>query len=234
MADFSNRPEIVAGLRRQRATLDAARADGARLLGWKVGFGAPAALQKFTLPAPLTGYLLQGNERASGAHVDIAAWTKPAAEPEIAIRLGRDLRADASLEEARAAISAMAPAIELADVTFPPDDIAEILAGNIYQRHVICGPFDETRAGGRLDGVTGLVDLDGAVSAAPTDLESNTGRLVELVQHVGEVLPLMGERLRAGEIIIAGSVIPPIFLTPAHRALAFHLAPLGSVSVRLG
>src|SRR6266508_4470699 len=40
------------------------------------------------------------------------------------------------------AIASIGPAIELADVDFPPDDVEMILAGNIYNRYVILGSMD--------------------------------------------------------------------------------------------
>jgi 2-keto-4-pentenoate hydratase len=228
---FADDARIAAGLAAQRTVLDAALAGGSQLLGWKVGFGAPAALTAMTLSAPLTGFLLAENQRPSGATCSIGTWTKPAAEPEIAVRLGRDIEPGGTRDEARAAIDALAPAIELADVTFPPTDVAEVLAGNIYQRHVVLGAFDIARAHANLDGVVGHVRLDGQDTAATTDLEANTGRIVDIVRHVADVLPLIGQRLRAGQIIIAGSIVPPIFLTREHRDLRFALDTVGEVVV---
>jgi 2-keto-4-pentenoate hydratase len=41
------------------------------------------------------------------------------------------------------------------------------------------------------------------------------------------------ERLRAGQLIIAGSLTPPLFLDADDDALSFALEPIGSVSLRL-
>ena len=51
-------PRIAAGMRRQSALRHERLASGAKLAGWKVGFGAPAAKEKLKLAAPLTGFLL--------------------------------------------------------------------------------------------------------------------------------------------------------------------------------
>ena len=53
--------------------------------------------------------------------------------------------------------------------------------------------------------------------AQASDLEANTGDLVDLARHVADVLAAFGERLRAGEIIICGSVVPPLFTEPHDR-----------------
>jgi 2-keto-4-pentenoate hydratase len=46
------------------------------------------------------------------------------------------------------------------------------------------------------------------------------------------VLAAFGERLRAGEVIITGSVVPPIAIEPDEDGLAFALDPVGTISVR--
>src|SRR5438067_3521539 len=42
-----------------------------------------------------------------------------------------------------AAIAALGPAIELADLNPPPDDVEVVLAGNIFHRRVILGRSEE-------------------------------------------------------------------------------------------
>ena len=82
---------IAAGMRAQLELRRRAIAQGARPIGWKVGFGAPAALAKFALTAPLLGFMLDRNVLAPGATVSLAGWVKPAAEPEIAVEIAVDL-----------------------------------------------------------------------------------------------------------------------------------------------
>jgi 2-keto-4-pentenoate hydratase len=53
------------------------------------------------------------------------------------------------------------------------------------------------------------------------------------VRHVADVVTAGGERLRAGQFIIAGSLTPPLFLDPSDRALTFALEPIGTVACRL-
>ncbi len=218
---------MTAQLDRRRARLDA----GESLLGWKVGFGAPAAMERLAIEAPLVGFLTSGALLESGAMVSIADWAGPVAEPEVAVHLGRDLPGGADLDTARGAIAGVGPAIELADVDPPPDDVVEILAGNIYHRHVIVGPPDSGRAGGRLDGLVARVSHNGAEAAATSDLEELPGELIGTVRHVADVLAAHGEGLRAGQIIIGGSVVPPLPVAPGDEVV-FMLDPLPALSVR--
>jgi 2-keto-4-pentenoate hydratase len=201
-------------------------------IGWKVGFGTQAAMQRFGLAAPLVGFLTDRGLVLSGGTVSLAGWERPAAEPEIAVKMGRDLGADADEAAARAAISALAPAIELVDPDPAIEDVTAILAGNVFHRHVILGPASAAWAGGSVAGLTGRVCRNGTETAATSDLEANAGKIVPIVRYVADLLARSGEKLRAGDFIIAGSVVPPIQLDANDEEIAFDIGPLGSVSVR--
>lgn len=225
-------PRIARGMAAQNASRVQRVAEGGKLIGWKVGFGAPAAMEKLRLENPLVGYLLESGIVESGASVSLKDWTKPVAEPEICIEMGADLPGGASVEKVMSAIAAVGPAIELADLTFVPDDVEKILSDNIFQRHVIFGERDRSRRGGNISGLTGIVTRNGSAHASTTDLEANTGAILGIVRDVADLLDGLGGRLRAGEIIICGSVVPPIFVEPSDQSIDFDLQPLGSVSVR--
>jgi 2-keto-4-pentenoate hydratase len=224
-------PRILRGmavqLGRWRERLDA----GEQPLGWKVGFGAPAAMQKFAIKAPLIGFLTDQALVATGATVSLAGWSKPVAEPEIAVHMSRDLPAGADRDTVKAAIAGLGPAIELADVDRPPDDVERILAGNIYQRCIIVGPCDSSRAGGVVDGLHGHIARNGSAFAQTSDPQALTGELIGIVRHVAETLAAFGQTLRAGQIVITGSIVPPLWVE-AGEEIVFELDPVGSVSIR--
>jgi 2-keto-4-pentenoate hydratase len=224
-------PRIMRGM---AAQLDARRkriADGDKPLGWKVGFGAPAIMEKFRITAPLVGYLMQSGRVSSGDSVSLNGWTKPAAEPEIAVRIGRDLSAGGDLAAATRAITALSPAIELADVDLPFEDPEAILKQNIFQRHVVLGPPEFARDGSSTAGLAGTLFSDGKEIGHTDDPEALTGKLAVIVRHVADLLGACGEKLSAGDIIIAGSVTPPLIVDAAAQSVAFQLDPIGRISV---
>jgi 2-keto-4-pentenoate hydratase len=224
-------PRIVRGMTAQ-LTLRRRRLDGGdKPLGWKVGFGAPAQLKQFNITGPLVGFLTQNARVASGGLVSLAGWTKPVAEPEIAVHIGRDLAAGTAPDIAAAAIAGISPAIELADVHEPPTDPERILGHDIYQRHVVLAGVTPARAGGAADGLTCRIMRRGAEFARTADPQANTGVWVGIVSHVANVLAAFGEQLRAGEVIITGSVVPPIAIESDENGLAFALDPVGTISV---
>ena len=165
--------------------------------------------------------------------MSLAGWTKPVAEPEIAVHIGRDVAAGADREPPRAAIAGISPAIELADLTAPPEDPERILGGNIYQRHVVLAGAGPARAGSNSrrpdlpDHPARKRDCAHHATRKPTPASGSS-----IVRHVADVLAAFGERLRAGEIIITGSVVPPLSIEPDEDAIAFEVDPLGGVAVR--
>ncbi len=152
-------------------------------------------------------------------------------EPEIAISIGRDLAGGGDRADAAAAIAALSPAIELADADLPFDNPEAILKRNIFQRHVIVGDPDPLRAGGSTAGLTARVFRRDAEAAHTTDPEAATGKLVDIVRHVADLLAAFGERLSAGDIVIGGSVVPPLLIEADETAMAYALEPIGGISV---
>lgn len=217
---------MEAQLRARQERLDA----GEKPVGWKVGFGAPGAMTQLGLDAPLIGFLTDSVLLPSEAAVSVTGWTKPALEPEIAVSLGHDLAGATDHGTARAAIDALGPAIELADVSFAPGDVEAVLSGNIYNRHVIVGNSDPSRAGCVLDGLVGRVYRGGAEVAAVTDLQAWTGNIVDIVAHMASLLAIFGEELHAGEFIIMGSIVPPIWIDGSEE-IRYTLDPVDSIAV---
>ncbi|MGH6725734.1 MAG: fumarylacetoacetate hydrolase family protein [Pseudolabrys sp.] len=230
LTDLDN-PLIKKGMTAQMAARRARIAAGEKPLGWKVGMGSPASLQKLVLQSPLIGFLMQRALLLSGSTVSLKGYTRPVAEPEIAVRMARDLPAGASAEAAAAAVKEIFPAIEIADLDPVPatDNLDRVLEGDIFQRHVVlCG---NTRPGAGLAGLTSRLIRRGAEEARTTDPQALTGKLVEIVAHVAGTLAAFGEKLAAGDVIITGSITPPLMLEPDEVELAHILEPIGEVSV---
>lgn len=224
--DWEN-PAVQSGIRRMLAFRSEVLGSGEETIGWKLGFGAPVWLERFQLSGPLVGFLPASRRHRPGATVSCAGWTRPVAEPEIAVHIGSDID-DPSL--AGEAISGLGAAIELADVDSPPDDLEETLAGNIFHRAVILGEPDPDLSPRDLTGMRARVGVDGQEVADTVDLEALTGTLVDVLGHAAALLAAAGERLRTGEVVIAGSVVPPIPITPGSE-VSYELSPLAPVSV---
>jgi 2-keto-4-pentenoate hydratase len=223
---------ILRGMEKQLRLRQDRLNSGEKSIGWKVGFGAPASLERLGLDAPLVGFLTDKVLVPSNTALSLAGYVKPAIEPEIAVYMGRDLSEDADRNTTRTAIASLGPAIELADIGFPPEEVESILAGNIYNRHVLLGLRDPKRAGGILDGLTGHVSRNGHIMSIPTDLQVLTGDIIDIVTHVAGLLSFFGETLCAGDLIITGSIIPPLWIDHEDEII-YQLEPIDTISIKL-
>ena len=223
-------PRIAAGLAAQGAARDELLADGARRVGWKAGFGTGAAMAKLSIDAPLVGFLTDRTLVVDGS-VAIDGWLKPTLEPELAIRVGADVAPGATRDDVLAAIDGLGPAIELISLG-AADDVEQILAGNIFHRAVLLGEIgpvpDAGVAAARL-----AVHVDGEPVALDVDPAAVVGDLADVVRALAEQLPLAGDRMRAGDVVITGSAIPALALTGGER-VEVVLAGAASVAVAIG
>jgi 2-keto-4-pentenoate hydratase len=221
---------VARGMQRMLALRSSHLEDGEeRPIGWKLAFGSPQALANLGIAAPVVGFLTDRTMVASPAVLPLGGTTRPAIEPEIAIYLGADLRAGSTVEEARAAISALGPAIEFVDITLPLDDLEGALAANVFHRGLLLGQRDSARAGGRTEGLPARVRIDG-VETAVTDLEALTGHLADLIRHVADLLGPAGEYLREGDVVISGSITPLVWVDIGSE-VTYQLGDLGELEV---
>jgi 2-keto-4-pentenoate hydratase len=187
--------------------------EGARPLGWKLGFGAPAAMEKLGIDRPLVGFLTDRTLLPDGATAHVGDWVKPMLEPEVAVRVGND-----------GTIDGYAVAIELADLDPPPEDAEAIVAGNIFHKHVLLGPIRDPTPQ-----LTATLERDGEElgrTDTPTELTGEYAQLVQVVRAIAQ------DELRAGDVIITGSIFPPVEVRPGETITA-NVAPLGSLTVRI-
>lgn len=187
-----------------------------RALGWKLGFGTEAAMEKLGIDGPLVGYLLESGRLESGAIVDISNWGNPRLEPEIVARVGED-----------GGIAALGAAIELIDLDPSVSDPEAILGAGIFQRHVMLSPVTEDAT---LDGVSLQVLVNGEEVAATDDITAATGDLAGLVTHVAKTLKAAGESLERGDMVICGSIVAALEIAPGDE-VEVRLEPLGSLAV---
>ena len=224
-------PRVRSGLERMVSARRAKLAAGDRHVGWKVGFGAPASLELMEIAAPLLGYVTSSTVFDDAATVNTTGWERGIVEFEVAVWMARDLGANATDDEARGAVAALSPAIELANIDLPltASSVGDIVGGNIFHRGVIFGAQHPERAGIDIDGLEARISIDGVVRAETTELEAITGPYPWIVSTVASTLESLGERLRAGDVIITGSVVPPIPVSEG-TVFSFALEPFEAIS----
>jgi 2-keto-4-pentenoate hydratase len=126
-----------------------------------------------------------------------------------------------------AALAGLGVAIELVDVDPDADDPQEILAADIFQRHVLLGPVEDVHDTHQL---RLRVAVDGEEVVDTTDVTAATGDVLDAVASVAATLEDAGERLRAGDVVIAGSIVGALEVQ-AGQEVEVTLEPLGRLAV---
>jgi 2-keto-4-pentenoate hydratase len=209
---------VERGTRAMLALRERRIAAGERPIGWKVGFGSPSAFERLGTDRPLVGFMTDAGRLDDAAVVAIGDWRNPHLELEVAVHLGEG-----------GSIAGTSAAIELVDTHPVSTDPEEILAGDIYHRHVILGPVDRSRLDGT--GVTGALLRDGEEIATAADPAAATGEITGVVAAALRHLRVFGVDINAGDVIITGSVFAPVPVGPGHYE--GELPPLGTLSVDL-
>jgi 2-keto-4-pentenoate hydratase len=217
---------VVAGLPVQLTSRAELLAGGAEPVGWKVGFNMPAVQQAFGISQPICGFLTTATLVSAGDSHSLAGAGQPMAEPELAIHIGAELAADCDRTAAEAAIIALGPAIEVADVDSSLTDLAEIVAENVFHRAVL---FGQPVADVQIANVVAHVTLNGKPFGEVKPLDATLDP-VAVVRLIARTIGVGGERLRPGDAIIAGTLVPPPIVSPGDE-LALDLGPLGSLSL---
>jgi 2-oxo-3-hexenedioate decarboxylase len=173
------------------------------------------------------GHLVASGQLDSGATVAIGDWDAPKLEPEVAVHLASDVDASGGRDAVVAALAGLGTAIELVDLDPDADDPEDILARNIFQRAVLLGPLQDV---GDTHDLRLRVLVDGEEAVDTSDITAATGDVFDAVASVAETLAAAGERLRAGDVVIAGSIVPALELEPGQDVVV-ELEPLGRLEV---
>jgi 2-keto-4-pentenoate hydratase len=206
--------------------------------GFKIGATSPRMREYLGLAGPLGGFMRAADLLPSGATIPFAGLRGPGVECEIGVRLAADLPpGPCTPDQAGAAVGEMFAAIELVENRYGPPPAGDLvalgvptlLADQIFHRAAILGPPADWR-GLDLATIQGRISFDGSERAAGLGSELLGHPLAALAWLAGSVTAAAFGGLRAGQVIMLGSVTPPIWLAgPCHVEVAF--TGLGAVAV---
>lgn len=205
--EWSGKLSLEDGYRVQLAILARRLRAGERQAGWKVGLTAPAIQQQFGVHEPVFGFLLESGARASGAVFAHAELIQPAFENELYLTIESTLHGPGiTLEVARAAIAAAAPALEIVETRGDlTGELALALADNAQQKAFVSGPPTPPPAEGfRLSEAT----VDVFVNGRSVDQGSGAAVLGDpaaSIAWLANKLAEFGLSLEAGLWVMSGS-----------------------------
>lgn len=225
----------------QVALFGATAGADARPAGFKVGATGTRMQQTLGIAHPAAAPIAVSDLHASGARLAFANLFQVAVECEIAVRLLLDLPpGPCTVEEARGAVGGAAAAIEIVENRYGPPPIGDVagvgvptmVADGFYHAAAVAGEIREDWRELDLRSVQGRLLLNGQERATGQGAELLGDPLRVLAWLAGSPTAAAFGGLRAGQIVLLGSVTPPLWLdAPGHVEVIFD--QLGAVAVTL-
>ena len=187
--------------------------------------------------APVAGAVFRDGVHASGARLHAGSCVRFGIEFEIAVRLGRDLPAGGAavtLAEVQGAVDAVAPAIEIVDdrgCDYATLDVFSLVADNAWNAGIVLGEFRAEWP--ELADVVGQVFVDDDTSVRHEGRGRDAlGHPLLAVTWLANHLATQGEQLRAGDVVMTGSIVTTKFPVAPCR-YRFAVSGLGAVELTL-
>ena len=209
--------------------------------GFKIGATGARMQAVLGLSGPAAGYMALSDIHASPARLALPAPRTPAVECEIAVRLGRDLPpGPCTLQQAGQAVAAVAAAIELVENRYGPPPIGDLravgtptlVADQVYHVAAVTGSWLDAWSGLDLVAIEGAIEVDGTPRETGRGGELLGNPLQCLAWLAGSEVAAAFGGLRAGQIVMLGSVTPPVWLDhPCDIRVTFR--GLGEATLRL-
>jgi 2-keto-4-pentenoate hydratase len=209
-------------------------AEGARVVGLKVGLTSKAVQQQLGVNQPDFGVLFQDMEYLNDQDVPMSRLMQPKVEAEIAFVVGRDLISPTlSYCEFLAAITYALPAIEIVDsaITDWKITLVDTVADNASCGLYVLG--DQPVAIGQL----ALGDLGMSMTKNGQIISVGTGAAclghpLRAAYWLAQTMSQRGRGLKAGEVILSGALGPMVPVS-AGDLIQARIGALGSVSCRM-
>jgi 2-keto-4-pentenoate hydratase len=232
--ELKGRLTLDVGYRVQLALLDRYLASGERQAGWKVGLTAPAIQRQVGIHEPVFGFLLESGAAASGVAFPFAGLIHPAVENELCLTIACALAGPGlTLDAVRAAVSAVAPALEI--VERRGDAAADVplsIADNCQQRAFVVGPAAGPPAvSGDPATATVEVYLNGRLAERASGTEV-MGTPLASVAWLAERLSQFGRRIEPGMRVMSGSFTRQCFVDGPGIHIEARFTPYGSVAAQ--
>ena len=213
------------------------RAGAASPGGFKIGATAKRMQEYLGLSGPAAGFMAVGNLYRSGTTVRFADFIRPGVECELAVRLARDLPpGPCTREQAADAVGELFAGIEIVENRYGELlelGVPTLIADQVFHAAAVLGEpgtanwrtLDVGTLRGRL-----IVDGHQRDEGVGADLMGDPMNC--LAWLAGSSVAEAFGGLKAGQVVMLGSVTPPVWLT-APASVTVDFSPLPPVQVRL-
>ena len=200
--------------------------DYGAVAGYKIAYTTTALQQSSGISEPVAGVILAKNVRQSPAVLKAAEFVQPGIECEVGVRLGRDLPASAApydRDGVSDAVEAVMTSFEVIDNrrTQGQDTQTQLLttiSSNILNAGVVLGEAVTDWRGIHLAGCRGYMEINGELVGEGMGSDV-MGHPLEPLAWLANNLASRGQELKAGMVVITGSIVSPKWLKPGDSAL---------------
>jgi 2-keto-4-pentenoate hydratase len=205
-------------------------AEGARILGHKVGLSSLAMQQMMGVDEPDYGHLLDEMQVFEDVPVAAGRYLYPRVEVEVGFILSADLPgADCTEDDVLAATEALVPSIELIDTRITDWKIAlcDTIADNASSAGFVLGEARVLPSDIDVKAIDAVLTRNGEVIAEGRS-DAVLGNPVTAVAWLARKVESFGVRLRKGDVVLPGSCTKAIDARPGDQFVA-DFTGLGSV-----
>lgn len=210
-------------------------AEGASVVGHKVGLSSEAMQKMMGVDEPDYGHLLADMQVFEDVEVESTRYLHPRVEVEVGFILADDLPgAGCTEDDVLAATAAFAPAIELIDTRIAEWKIklCDTIADNASSAGFVLGAARVSPKDIDITAIEAVLTRNGEVVAEGRS-DAVLGNPVTAVAWLARKVDSFGVRLRAGDVVLPGSCTRAIDVRPGDRFVA-DFTGLGSVRLAFG
>jgi 2-keto-4-pentenoate hydratase len=222
------------GYRIQDALHGLLSADFGALVGYKIGCTSPVMQRYLDIPHPCGGGVFARGVHESGVSLSAQDFVRVGVECEIAVRLARDLapsQAPFTADSVALAIEAYLPAIEIVDDRYAKWETMgapTLVADDFFAAGCVLGKPVARSAAPDLLEVVGRALINGVEVGQGTGADV-LGHPHNALAWLANHLAADGKGLRAGEIVLTGSLVKTVWLKAGDEVM-MELAGLGTVA----
>lgn len=221
----------------QSAQMAQKLAQGREIIGWKIGLTSKVMQDALGISTPDSGVIYDDMDFADGCTVPADRFIQPRIEAEIAFVMKAPLEGKVTREDVLAATDFVAPAIEILDTRILRADpetgktrvIFDTVSDNAANGGIVLGPQHHAPEAFDLRWVGAILTKNDEVVSTGLGaavLNDPVMGIVWLSERMGQY----GQRIEAGQVVLAGSFIAPIEC-PSGTKIEADYGPFGSVSV---
>jgi 2-keto-4-pentenoate hydratase len=206
--------------------------------GYKIGLTTKKMQRMCGIEEPVAGCILAKRVQRGSGRAALGDFVRLGVESELCVVLGADLGSEAPcrMQDVERAVGGAAAAFELIEdraSDYARLDACSLIADNSWNAGIVLGEITPLTGAQRLDvgALAGALEIDGEVVDRGSSADAMNHPFA-VVLWLANHLRTRGARLRAGDLIMTGSIATTRFAKPGER-YRFELAGLAPVELEV-